>query len=291
MSLEGCSYNCNTEYKIFDPITRSMIPCPDCYNKIREGLARGIAPADGGDLMAEYHLRHLTYTWEELVPKYSIPHLDPEKLQDVKGTIQIVCDLLGEVGGSLDRSYCFGITEKGYPERLAEPMIMRALHSGKSVAPLYTASDYNEMLIKGDVESSDALINSSVVVMIVDQGITKDGILAVKNLLERRGIRYRPTILITTWSMSALSMLLSWDGEGGSSFTQCEPHFLSYKNSTEGRKNWYMRGITGYVGTDEGADAEQDDPGYDQAPDDYYNDGYDDSDGPGLSFASLVGGD
>ena len=267
--LEGCTYNCNDNYKVLNPATGKLQPCPYCTPRLQENIERGILPQDGEDLLSSYNIRRTTYVWDDVVPETSWSHLDSDKVEDVKNAIHALLGVLEDVNGQLDRSYFFGLTEKGKPENLIGPLVVTALRSGKSVAKIMSASEYNAMLLSDNPDGLNDMLTPDVVIMLIDSGCTKASLLAVKGLLEQRALKYKGTVLVTTWSMTAVSRVLSWHDD--ITFSQCEPHFISYVGVNTDNKSWYTRGITGYSASedDDAFNSDDVDSGYSFEDGDY----------------------
>ena len=247
MPLPNCPYNCGTDYRVYDPRLGKMLPCPYCSKRVADAVDRNLDAETGETLSEQLGIPDVRYSWERIIPKVSREHLDKEKAEDTREAYEALLVTLGEPGKRLDRSYVFGLTEKGEIVNAAAPLLYAAARAGRSVAKLTTATEYNTMLLRNSLDELDELQNKDITVMVVDHGATKEAILAVKGLLEIRAIKGKPTILVSSSPMNALSTLCSFDGDTG--YSTCEAHFLSYEGSGEPR-NWYLRGIAGYTGED-----------------------------------------
>lgn len=249
-NIEGCPYDCDEQHRVFDPSKRTFVPCPYCMSKLKLGEVAELSNEDV--LTKEYGIDLEDYKEDRVIPVQSLPYLDEDSLEDFRITVSNLLQLLRQPGISLDRSYMLGVTEKGNSVRLASALLKNWLLSGVSVAPLFTASEYNRAVDRDDYDFITPIWESVGAIALVDNGTSRSAIQAIKGLLENRALHDKATVVVTTWSMIATARLLSWDG--AKEKDQCEPHFVIYKSDKSSEQNWYVRGIVGLTNSNNDVD-------------------------------------
>lgn len=239
--LTGCPYHCDEEYRLYDPVYKKFIPCPSCAPKLKEQVKNSGTSKEDENLKIKKGINCLYYNWSDVVSKVTLTRLEKDSVADVKATIDILLSVLSDPTGTLDRSYCIGVTEKGHPDKIVGPLIAAAQMGGRNPSRLYFASDYQLLLRNDRFDELTEIQESPVLVMQIEMGVPRSIILSIKGLLDKRAQKGLSTIFVTTCMDTALSMILSWKGEVNKD--SCEGHFLRYEQVEKLPISWYMRGI------------------------------------------------
>ena len=239
--LSGCPFHCDKNYRVFDPTLGKFVPCPSCVPKLKEQAKKPGSSKEDENLKAEKGISCLYYDWSSVVSKVTLTRLDRESVSDVKATIDMLLSVLSDPTGTLDRSYCIGVTEKGHPDKVSGPLIAAAQIGGHNPSRLYFASDYQMLLCNDRYDEVTEIQNSPILIMQIEMGVPRSIITSIKGLLDKRAQKGLSTIFVTTCMDTALSMILSWKGEVNKD--SCEGHFLRYEQVEKLPVSWYMQGI------------------------------------------------
>ena len=247
MQYEDCPYNC-TNGQIMDFELRKLVPCPHCSEKRSELAKQGLAENEQGDIEPLHRLlgvnnRYLEakFVYDGVVPESERLFLEDESVKRQKELLEEV--YLGLTVGELpDRSYCFGLGNKGRIDRLAYPLLAKAYLSGLSVAKFISCSEYNRLYVAMSDEIEQYL-DKDLVVMLIQDGASKADILSAKGLMQSRALKGKGTIFITTWSIEACSTLLGYFGE--ETYFLANGCFVEYKVSKKKKHSTYINQLTG----------------------------------------------
>lgn len=264
--FDDCPYNCSSG-KVLDRVQRKLIPCPYCSKKKKELADKGFAETVEGNvemlstiLGVENDYMKAVFSYDATVPDGERLYIEKESIERQKSIAEEL--YLGlTVGQKPDRSYCFGLGNKGRVDRFVYPLLAKAYLSGLTVSKFLSCTDYNRMLVNMSYELGSLYSNDIVIMMICD-GSSKADIAAAKGLMQSRALRGLATVFVTTWSIEACSVLLGFWGE--SSLFLATGVFLEYKSSGRNRHSRYINQLTGVEnGTVDSGEVEKYDGGYD----------------------------
>lgn len=247
MQYDDCPYGC-TNGKIMDFELRKLVPCPHCSEK-RENLAKqGLAENDLGDVEPLHRLlgvdnKYLEakFVYDAVVPESERLFLEEESVKRQKDLLEEL--YLGFTVGELpDKSYCFGLGNKGRIDRFAYPILAKAYLAGLGVARFISCSEYNRLYVAMSDEI-EAYLEKDVVLILIQDGASKADILSVKGLMQSRALKGKSTIFVTTWSIEACSTLLGYFGE--ETFFLASGSFVEYKVSKKKKHSAYINQLTG----------------------------------------------
>ena len=245
-SFEDCPNHCKNG-EIFDRNLKKKIPCPYCSEKRRELVEKGIAISDEGTLSSlsyllgvESEFMKAIYNYDIIIPEGERLYIEKESLDNQRSASEdLYAELtLGQVPKS---SYCFGLGTKGRVDKFAYPMLAKAYQAGLSVAKFISCDDYNRMKLDMSDEIRE-LITADFIIMLISDGASKADISAAKGLMQTRGLKGRPTVFVTTWSIEACSMLLGYWNDP--SLMLALPSFVEYKSSKKSHSK-YINDLTG----------------------------------------------
>lgn len=245
MKYDDCPYNCSNG-QVMDYEIRKLIPCPYCSEKRKDLANQGLAENEQGDIEPLHRILGVNNKYLESKFIYDAVVPEPEKLFLVDESISRQKDLLDEiylgltVGELPDKSYCFGLGNKGRVDRLVYPFLAKAYLAGLSVAKFISCGMYNRLHVAMSDEISSYL-ERDLVIMLIQDGSSKSDILSAKGLMQERASYGKCTIFVTTWSIEACSMLLGYFGE--ETFYLASGSFVEYKSSKKHSK--YINQLTG----------------------------------------------
>lgn len=245
-SFEDCPNHCKNG-EIFDRKLKKKIPCPYCAEKRRELVEKGIAISDEGILSSlsyllgvESEYMKAIFNYNMLIPEAERIYIEKESLENQKKiSEELYSDLT--LGNIPKNSFCFGLGNKGRVDKFAYPMLAKAYQSGLNVSKFLSCDDYNRMKLEMSSEVND-LFTSDFVIMLISDGANKADIAAAKGLMQTRGLRGKPTIFVTTWSIEACSMLLGYWNDP--SLLLALPSFVEYRSNKKGHSR-YINDLTG----------------------------------------------
>lgn len=247
LSFEDCPYHCSNG-KLLDRNLKKMIPCPYCSEKRKELAKENVVMTDGGSLKSLSEVLGVQNDFMKPEFDYSLIVPDGERLFIEKESLERQGDISNEVfltvsvGQQLDRSYCFGIGNKGRIDRFAYPILARAYLAGMSIYKFISCTDYNRMLVNMSYEL-DGIRNADFVMMLVCDGSSKADIAAAKGLMQTRALLGKATVFVTTWSIEACSILLGYFDDP--SLFLATPVFVEYKSSGKNKHSKYINQLTG----------------------------------------------
>lgn len=248
LHFEECPYGCNDKGKLLDTATGLMVDCPFCSKLRKELLAKGKVEVENesgtvsiSDILG-IKSKYLTnkYISDTIIPDSEQCFLEEESIDYFKSVSEDVYHTLtlGELPKS---SYCFGISIKGYIDKLAYPMLATAYLKGLKVGRFITCSELSRLQLKGD-DLLDELYKVDLAMILIGEGSTKGEISCAKGLMQARALNGKPTICITTWTIEACSLLLGYSNDEDNLFL-AKPVFVKYKNS--GKSSNYINKLTG----------------------------------------------
>lgn len=247
MKYDDCPYHC-VEGKIFDDELRDFIPCPHCSEKRKELANEGVAEMENGDIgslpsilgiNSQFLRSKLVY--DAIIPEGEKVFLEPESLDCQKKELEDLYTGLS-IGQLPERSYCFGLGNKGMIDRMAYPILARAYLSGLRVSKFISCSEYNRMCINMDSDVED-YFDSDFVMMLIPDGASKADIASAKGLMQTRALKGKPTVFVTDWVIEACSILLGYYED--TSYFLARGVFVSYKVSKNKKKSHYINQLTG----------------------------------------------
>lgn len=259
--FEDCPYNC-TNGKLMDRRLKKYIPCPYCSQKKKELANKGMAETIEGnvDLLSsilgvQNDYMKAIFSYDACVPDGERLYIDKDSIERQKTMSEEV--YLGlTVGQCPDRSYCFGLGNKGRVDRFVYPLLAKAYLSGLTVSKFISCTDYNRLLVNMSYELDD-LYSNDVVIMLICDGSSKADIAAAKGLMQSRALRGKSTIFVTTWSIEACSILLGFWNDP--SLFMATAVFLEYRSSGKNKHSHYINQLTGVEnGTIEVSDDNED---------------------------------
>lgn len=245
--FDDCPYNCSNG-KILDRKIKKMIPCPYCSERKKELANQGIAETVDGNVELLSTILGVENDYMKAVFSYDITVPDGERLYIEQESIDRQKAIADEVylglavGQTPDKSYCFGLGNKGRIDRFVYPMLAKAYLSGLTVAKFISCTDYNRLLVSMSYEL-DMYYDSDIVFMMICDGSSKADIAAAKGLMQSRALKGKATIFVTTWSVEACSILLGFWND--SSLFMATAVFLEYKSSGKNRHSHYINQLTG----------------------------------------------
>ena len=246
--FEDCPFSCNAKGKILDTMTGNMVDCPHCSKLKKELLSKGMAIEEDTEdrlplaeiLGIKTKFLSKNYVFESVIPDDEKLFLEDESLEYLKDETEALYRSLS-IGDVPENSYCFGISIKGRADKIAYPFLAISYLSSLSVGKFITCNEFARLQLKGD-ESLDEMYNTDILVMLLSEGSTKGELSAAKGLMQTRGLKGKPTIFITTWTIEACSLLLGYSSDTDN-LLLAKPVFAKYKNS--GKSSMYINKLTG----------------------------------------------
>lgn len=247
LKYDDCPFNCSNG-KILDYDIHKLVSCPHCSSR-REELAKdGLAENDAGDIEPLHRLLGVNnkyleakFVYDAVVPESERLFLEDESITRQKDLLEEL--YLGlSVGEKPDKSYCFGLGNKGRVDRLAYPLLAKAYLGGLSVARFISCAEYNRLYIAMSSEI-EAFMEKDIVLMLIPDGSSKADILSAKGLMQNRALNGKGTIFITTWSIEACSILLGYFGE--ETYFLASGSFVEYKVGKKKKHSTYINQLTG----------------------------------------------
>lgn len=247
MGYEDCPYHCNNG-TILDYKLKKLVPCPYCSERRKELADSGLAEDNNGDLVSlprilgiDNEFLRARFVYDSLIPEGERIFLEDDSVARQK---EVMDELyLGLTVGQLpDRSYCFGLGNKGKIDRMAYPMLAKAYLAGLSVARFVSCTEYNRMCVNMD-DGVDEFLDRDFVMVLIPDGASKADIASAKGLMQGRALKGKATIFVTTWVIEACSILLGyWDDP---SYFLAAGSFVEYKRSKKGGHSHYINQLTG----------------------------------------------
>lgn len=209
--MSDCPYNCDDGY-IINPYTHRKEVCPHCLAVRRKEVRQG----DHMDkLKLPPSLTGGNFVPDAVILKDELKILEPESVIEVIDRMKsLISD--AALGVAPDESILFNLGRRAVDANFIAPFMTKAYMGGLSITPLLTgldilqsrhALDYREEDKLGDIPKFPELLDKQVCVISIDAGTTREEILAVKGLLQLRGRKNLPTIIIThVWNPMVLSM-------------------------------------------------------------------------------------
>lgn len=252
---DDCPYNCNAEGKILDEGLKAFVPCPYCSKKRNDLVRSGEAEVDEVDTPVDLakalgiEKKFLTdkFVYSNVIPEGELLFIEDDTIENQRTEIENLCNRLA-AGDLPDRSICFGISIKGKSELVAYPILCKAIKSGFSVCPFMSCSEFNHSMVSGVIDVMD-FYKADLVVMLLNEGATKEDLSVAKGLMQTRGIKNKPTIFLTTWSVEACSVLLGYHNK--KEYSLATPIFLEYHSS---KKKGHTKYINQLLGVENGVD-------------------------------------
>lgn len=246
-SFEDCPYGCTNGY-LLDRLLRKRVPCPYCSKKKKELSDKGLALTVEGNVELLSTILGVQNEYMKAVFSYDLVVPDGERLYLEKESLVRQEEVANDVyygltiGKLPERSYCFGLGNKGRVDRFIYPMLAKAYLSGLTVAKFVSCTDYNRMLVNMSPDL-DMMYGSDFLAMFICDGSSKADIAAAKGLMQTRALRGKPTIFVTTWSIEACSILLGyWSDTSNFLATGV---FVEYKVSGKNKHSHYINQLTG----------------------------------------------
>ncbi len=245
--FEDCPYNCNNG-TILDRKLKKLVPCPYCSEKKKELANQGMAETVEGNiellptvLGVQNEYMKAVFSYDSTVPDGERLYIEKESIERQKKEAEEL--YLGyTVGQCPDRSYCFGLGNKGRVDRFVYPLLAKAYLAGLTVSKFISCTDYNRMLVNMSYEL-DEMYSNDVVIMLICDGSSKADIAAAKGLMQSRALKGKATIFVTTWSVEACSILLGFWNDP--SLFMATAVFLEYKSSGKNKHSHYINQLTG----------------------------------------------
>ena len=247
MKYDDCPFHCSNG-KVLDYELKKLVPCPHCSEKKQELAKQGLAENEEGDIEPLYRLLGVNnkyleakFIYDAVVPEGERLFLEEESLNRQKDLLEEI--YLGfSVGEIPDRSYCFGLGNKGRVDRLAYPLLAKAYLAGLSVAKFISCAEYNRLYINMSDEV-ESYLEKDIVLMLIPDGASKADILSAKGLMQSRALKGKCTIFITTWIIEACSILLGYFGDV--TYFLASGSFVEYKVSKGKKHSSYINQLTG----------------------------------------------
>lgn len=246
--FEECPYHCNDNGMLLDTNTGSLVQCPYCSKKKKELLAQGYVEADSetpvslGDVVGiSSDFLSTKFVYESTIPDGEKLFITPESLEMQK---EIADNLyLGLTVGQLPEfSMCFGISIKGRIDRFVYPMLAKAYLSNLSIGKFMSCTEFSRLGVDANNKDIDEMYTCDFLVMLLNDGATLADFASAKGLMQSRGIKGKPTIFVTTWTIEACSGLLGFADEP--SYFMAKPVFLEYKKG-KGKHTKYINNLVG----------------------------------------------
>lgn len=237
----NCPYNCNSLHQILDRQQGHLVPCPHCADfaedevLMNENIYSKLGFPDSINLTA-------VIDPSNLVPPSELPFLKP-------GTVEDVVDFTHTVWGCLSqgvlppRSCIIGLGIKGRYMNIAYPLLAAAYASGLATHPLITASRVSYLKLRDQVDEINELISTPVVVIVIEEGVTRSAVQVCKGLMQERALIGYPTIFVTTAPLNAVTVMIDLDPSAGS--TLAFPSFVEYIQGTRDKYSRYTQGALG----------------------------------------------
>lgn len=246
---EDCPYGCNVNGMVLDTGIGKLTPCPHCSKVKKELLAQGYAEEEvTGDKVPLNTLLNInsSYLSSRFVYESVIP--DGERLFIEEDSIKWQKEMSEElylglsVGQLPETSQCYGVGVKGALDVFTYPMLAKAYSSNLSIAPCLSCMEYCRKAYNL-ADDLDVYLDSDLVVMIINDGASLADISSAKGLMQTRGLRGKPTIFVTTWTIEACSGLLGF--KDTASLFLAKPIFVQYKSGKNSKHSSYINNLLG----------------------------------------------
>lgn len=246
--FEECPYHCNDNGMLLDSNTGKLVPCPYCSKKKRKLLAEGYVETieetsvplnELLGIRSEYLSTKFVY--EAIIPDGEKLFLTPESIEFQKKAAEEL--YLGLTVGQLpESSICFGISIKGRIDRFVYPMLAKAYLGNLSIGKFMSCTEFSRLSLDANNSDIDEMYKCDFLMMLLNDGATLADFASAKGLMQSRGIKGKPTIFVTTWTIEACSGLLGFQDEA--SYFMAKPEFLEYKKG-KGKHSNYINNLKG----------------------------------------------
>lgn len=246
---EDCPYNCNSRGMLLDSSLGKLVPCPHCSKIKSEMLSQGYAEEEICEgkvplnTLLNINSDYLSskFVYESVVPDGERLFLEEESISWQKDMAEEL--YLGlSIGQLPETSQCYGISVKGALDVFTYPLLAKGYSANLSVAPCISCMEYCRKAYNLE-EDLDLYLDSDLVIMIINDGASLADISSAKGLMQARGLRGRPTIFVTTWTIEACSGLLGFKDE--SSLFLAKPIFVQYKSGKNSKHSGYINNLLG----------------------------------------------
>lgn len=210
---ERCPNNCVNGYYI-NPYTHKKEVCQYCLEKRRK-------EANTAEITEKLNLPPSlcggNFTPDAIISDTAKKHMD---LQSVKDVLDVCKKLIQDVSiGELPtESIMFNFGSKCKDNNFIAPFMRRAYSGGLTLTRVLTSLDiiksrraYSTGIEDDSVEDYEDILSKQVCMIIIDAGTSYDEILAIKGVMQLRGLRNLPTIMVTHAWNKGVSQLYNED--------------------------------------------------------------------------------
>lgn len=246
--FEECPYHCNEHGMLVDVNTGKLVPCPYCSKKKKEMLAEGYVETDTEatvplnelvGIKSEYLSTRFVY--DSVIPDGEKLFLTPESIEFQREAAEGL--YLGLTVGQLpEYSMCFGISIKGRIDRFVYPMLAKAYLSNLSIGKFMSCTEFSRLGVDVNNQDIDEMYKCDFLMMLLNDGATLADFASAKGLMQSRGIKGKPTVFVTTWTIEACSGMLSFGDD--TSYFMAKAEFLEYKKG-KGSHSSYINNLKG----------------------------------------------
>lgn len=215
MMEDKCPNGCIDGYYV-DPYTHKKVICQHCLEKRRK-------EANTADIQEKLNLPPSlcgsNYAPEAIIPPNARKHLEEESVKAVLAKCQEVLQNLS-IGELPTESMLFNFGAKCKDNNFVAPLMRKAYASGLSLTRVLTPIDimksrrcYSQGIKDEDAVDYEEILSKQVCVIIIDAGTMYEELLAIKGVMQLRGLRNLPTILVTHLWNKSVAQLFSEDNE------------------------------------------------------------------------------
>lgn len=193
---EVCPNGCVDGW-IINPYKHTRTICPYCRDKRKEEVKERDTIMEDLNLPEGYIPEK--FSFEDVIPSGSRGIIEEASLADVA---EVSEKLIAEVsaGNLPEESIMFNLGASVYEQNFLLPLITKGYISGLKVSDLIEVPVLMAERRKysyGEENKFSDYLKSDLCVVSIDAGTDRDGLLAVKGLMQLRARRYLPTIMIT----------------------------------------------------------------------------------------------
>lgn len=256
---DDCPYHCNDKGMLLDTVSGKLIPCPHCYKKKSELVAKGYAEelesSSSVPLNVIFGINspYLTskFVYESVIPDSEVVFIEKESMiRQKEESERLYQDL--SIGSLPNSSLCFGISIKGKVDMFSYPIMAKAYLANFSIPAMVSCSQFARMCMR-DVDDVDKYYEDDLVLMLINDGCNLADLASAKGLMQTRGLKGKPTVFVTTWTIEACSSLLS--GYSEESLLLAKPIFVEYKKH-KGKHSSYINNLIGVPNKRASSDAD-----------------------------------
>lgn len=210
--FEECPYGCNEKGMLLDVKLKEMVECPYCSKKRKEMVSESTEESEDVKKLMGFEDEFLSgvFSVDGVIPEAEMERYNQDSVSMLDDFVKDIITRF-RVGEPLEESVCLGIGEKGNFMKLAYPLSVEAYKAGYSVSRFIAANEL-AYIINTLQDEIDSYYGDDLVIILLNDGITKSVLSSMKGIMQVRSINDKPTIFITTMEEDKVYPILSESG-------------------------------------------------------------------------------